>query len=324
MSHWKELDYFQNQHILPNLKRLQLQKNEMKSCRSNEDWPHLLELDMSHNQLSDWLELLEQLGSRWPKLARLIVSNNNLKDELHLVPEINRYQYPLLEHLSLDHNALHDWQTLALISQLFPNLLSLRLQFAPLVDKSGPVAARHLSIFFFPQLQKLNGSDVNAADKAESAKFFMQWYAALLATAEEARTARFSVSPSREDAHSFLSLLETRYQQLTAQYGSDVVPLAAEEAAKDATLTSDLVDVTITSLHPLSSSFQPLTLRLLSSTKVSDLQIICFNHFGVAADLQKLAFRHSKHDLPQVLDDANLPLFMYGISSRQPIEILLS
>jgi len=185
----------------------------------------------------------------------------------------------------------------------FNNLVELRLNDIPLLDKVPKLSCRYLVIGRLKNLEKLNGSIIKPAERKDADKYYLQQcYAELLELTDE------------KEKEIFLNN-NPRYNELLEEYG---IPSLSGSNDDPDTLAGGLITLTLQN-----DDGNEVKKDLPYTMTVKNLSVIVNHIFRIRTVDQILYFRKSGEELGErvYLDDLERSLHYYGIVSEGTIFI---
>ncbi|RKP06340.1 hypothetical protein THASP1DRAFT_31841 [Thamnocephalis sphaerospora] len=299
---------------LKHLEQLELNTNRLDPLppvpQFSDAFANLRVLSLSNTDIS-WSEAC-RLGPSVPRLTTFSLGSNSLT-QLDVEPSVAAEAFPHLTNLSLDNNALSDWQQLESLSQLpclqqlnlranyfveitaptsgfkqltslnisknrvatvysvdqldaYPALDALTIHGNPALDASGTEQARVMVIARVGRIKTLNGSEIERKEREDSEMYYLSHFVAGFANADEEE--RQSKYP--------------RYRELCQKYGTPAVSQTSKETVLDDHVTVTLRDAM------RGPTLKSAKHRILGTSTIRSLKNILQRSLRVPAHKQEL------------------------------------
>eukprot|EP00371_Babesia_bovis_P001506 XP_001610153.1 hypothetical protein [Babesia bovis T2Bo] len=298
---------------LPSLDTLVLCNNAFTELPTFMETLHLSSLDCSENYIWNWWSVLNLVSSS-KSLTKLVLSNNKLsnvcmdpatRSQLSIytagmqLSGGNRDAYTHLRELYLDDNYIYDWKTVCELSVLFQGLRVLRFNHCTLGNKTSDTfdsLDRQVLIAIFPNLEVLNGVEINKFDRINAERYYI--------TLEHSGRAVF------DDTNAHVGLPISHLSRLSAIHGSRD---PGQSTASTSAIRS--VEVSLIPDGDSDSFLKPAVKRRLPlSTTVMDVKMLCSKLFGMDMRDIILVYNNGSMPISERMIDNDSDLFLFVLS----------
>ncbi|KAF0719336.1 Aste57867_1120 [Aphanomyces stellatus] len=288
----------------PALRELYISSNIITNAMVQEmppPLPSLELLDLSHNQLSDWISIASALGPL-PHLKQLVLNGNAIAS----IERVDPTWFPELAVVSLSDNLLAGWSSIDALNGL-KALQSLRLTKNPLLAEMSQGESRMLIVARIQSLLVFNSSEIRPKERQDAEQLYL-------------KRIFHELVCFPEPEHPKVLTNHPRYEQLSALYPDIQSPNAVKEGGPTA-LARSLVHVTFLVMSMNAVTMDSMEKKLPLNMKVSQVKLLVSKKYGLGPSEHQLSFRTSKKGMPVPLDDDNGEIGYYGVQDGGEILI---
>eukprot|EP01029_Cantina_marsupialis_P005909 TRINITY_DN164059_c1_g1_i2.p1 TRINITY_DN164059_c1_g1~~TRINITY_DN164059_c1_g1_i2.p1 ORF type:complete len:556 (+),score=156.51 TRINITY_DN164059_c1_g1_i2:62-1729(+) len=308
------------------LKEFYFSRNDLEELDSCVDcFPSLELMDISINKINNWDEIWKLRDLK--KLSQLLLNENEISEIqygeehktgiLNLTTEFNdESPFLRLESLSLARNKIDSWRSVDMLN-MFPSLVSTRLQFNPIFESVSYSVGRLNAVSRVANLASLNNSMVRHRERLDCETYVLKDLTRDLATKYDCDTVMEALAKAGDKGRKEILLEFPRFEQLLDKHGPPVLT----DRARQVDANKLVITVTVRSNAAQSCTMEPVQKRLPLSMNIERIKVMFQRTFKVPASSQKLFFNDKTCIVPIPLDRDNQNLSYFGVSDGAEIII---
>lgn len=154
----------------PNLKSIDISNTKIRDFKVLQLCTQLETIKLNNLEITSFADVIDSIESL-PNIKNLYLNNNLIKKI-----EFKQGKLQNLESLSMTSNKINELYSLDEVTK-YTSLIELRINRNPLQETKGEVEARLLVIARYPQIKKLNGSDILDKERRDSEVFYLNHFA---------------------------------------------------------------------------------------------------------------------------------------------------
>ncbi|KAK0463664.1 uncharacterized protein EV420DRAFT_1618636 [Desarmillaria tabescens] len=223
--------------FMPRLQQVEMGYNRLKRLSKGlgtvSPTATIQSINLDSNSLSDWIHIMESLGSSCTLLTTVILTSNDIKEIPF--PTEHQSRLPAIRSVSLSANGLRSWRDIDALAAWCPGLETLYIRGNPLVQETDQARySRQFIIAKIPSLVALDATAISSKERTDCELFYLSHISHDDAGSEEELIRKHpqwnnlrASTPSTSSEHGLLGEAPTQPQDKTDRLRKHLIELNA-------------------------------------------------------------------------------------------------